>query len=522
MSTYVPCCPNTTSENQSPNLKRHATVLFSAFAVVLLLYGHFDELQFMVAIWDRMPEYEHGYFLPLVTLFLIHKKRTQLRTIPFSGSWSGLGMVLAGLTLALLGKLAVLPALVQYAFILSLAGIALAVMGWVAFRIIAIPLFFLAFMIPLPSILHQGLSTQLQLISSHLGVAVVRLCGIEVYLEGNIIDLGHYKLQVAQACDGLRYLFPLASIAFVVAYLFQGPFWKKAVLFFSCAPITAIMNSFRIGMVAVLVEYWGISMAEGFMHDFEGWVLYGVCLAILGLEVALLSQIGTMYVPYPSSVGAPVRRSGSVPAPALAVLVLLMAFSWMTQVRATRTAIIPHRDAFSEFPMVLGNWHGNSRQLSAEVLKTLRPDDYLLADYTDGRGHGINLHIAYFVSQQTGAAVHSPRYCIPGSGWFIREQALLNTDVNGHPLTFNRVVIEKGAVTQVVYYWFRQQGRNINDAYQAKWYLFQDSLMRQRADGALVRIVATAKPHEIIENTDRRLVAFARLIMPYVPQYVPD
>ena len=401
----------------------------------------------------------------------------------------------------MLGKVAVLPALVQYAFILTLAGFALGLMGWAGFKVIAVPLLFLVFMIPLPSILHQGLSTSLQLISSQLGVAFIELCGIDVLLDSNIIDLGNYQLQVTEACNGLRYLFPLAFISFLCAYLFQGSFWKRAVIFLSSAPITLFMNSLRLGIIGILVEHWGIGMAEGFMHDFEGWMIYGACLGLLILEMGILARIGgEKTIPVPSS-GHPIQRLRSVPAPALVSLALLMVFSGITYIRETQAAIQPGRNPFSEFPMIFDNWHGQFKTLSSATLKTLQPDDYLLADYVDKKGQWINLHMAYFISQQTGAAVHSPRYCFPGGGWTIQEQAPSAIDeIEGVPLTVNRTVVKKGDAIQLVYYWFRQQGRNITDVYRAKWYLFQDSLTRHRADGALVRMTTSVGRNETIKN----------------------
>ena len=497
--------------------------LFTGLAITLLFFSHLNELHFMVQIWDKFEEYEYGYFVPLVVLYLIHQKRNSLQTIPFTSAWSGWWIVLIGLTLAMLGKLAVLPALVQYAFILTLAGFALGLMGWAGFKVIAIPILFLVFMIPLPSMIHQGLSVHLQLVSSQLGVAFIDLYGIDVLLDGNIIDLGNYKLEVVEACNGLRYLFPLASISFLCAYLFQGVFWKRVVIFLSSMPITILMNSLRLGAVGVMVEYWGIGMAEGFMHDFEGWVVYGACLGLLLLEMAFLSMVSEKRTPPSPPSGEPVQRSGTIPKPALASLVLLMVFSWVTYVHETQASIQPERKQFSEFPLEMGKWRGQPLTLEPDTLKVLRPDDYLLADYVNQEGFWVNLHMAFFLSQQIDTAPHSPRYCIPGSGWSIQEQA--NRKIYGTEsvsITIKRMVVKKGEATQLVYYWFRQQGRNIPGAYLAKWYLFQDSLTQHRADGALVRVVTTVNHNEKIENADQRLSNFTRQFYPFLSQYIPD
>ena len=158
-------------------------------------------------------------------------------------------------------------------------------------RLLWVPLVYLVFMIPIPPFLQNKLSGLLQLWSSALGVSVIELFGISVYLEGNVIDLGNYQLQVVEACNGLRYLYPLASFGFLLAYMYQAPLWQRAFIFLSSIPITVLMNSFRIGVIGVLVEHYGIAHAEGFLHDFEGWVVFMACVAILLAEMWLLARL---------------------------------------------------------------------------------------------------------------------------------------------------------------------------------------------------------------------------------------
>src|SRR4029077_4772564 len=120
-----------------------------------------------------------------------------------------------------------------------------------------------------------------QLISSQLGTFFIRLLQIPVYLEGNVIDLGVYKLQVVEACSGLRYLYPLMSLGFLAAYLFQAPLWQRALIFLSTIPISIAMNSLRIGIVGILVTHWGPQDADGFLHMFEGWIIFIACSVLL-------------------------------------------------------------------------------------------------------------------------------------------------------------------------------------------------------------------------------------------------
>ena len=156
-----------------------------------------------------------------------------------------------------------------------------------------IPIIFLLFAIPLPYFIDAVLSFRLQLISSQLGTFFIRLLQIPVYLEGNVIDLGVYKLQVVEACSGLRYLYPLMSLGFLAAYLFQAPLWQRALVFLSTIPITIVMNSLRIGIVGVLVDHCGPQDADGFLHMFEGWIIFIACAGVLVAEMTLLARFAS-------------------------------------------------------------------------------------------------------------------------------------------------------------------------------------------------------------------------------------
>ena len=168
---------------------------------------YFDALVELQSLWERREEYSHGYLIPLVALFLLWQNRSELAGQAFSGSWWGVVLFLFGAVVFIMGDLGTLYVVQHYSLILVLGGLGLALTGWEGVRLWWAALFVLLFMIPLPPFLYNNLSGELQLLSSELGVIVIRLFDISVFLEGNVIDLGSYKLQVVEACDGLRYLF---------------------------------------------------------------------------------------------------------------------------------------------------------------------------------------------------------------------------------------------------------------------------------------------------------------------------
>src|ERR1700676_1419619 len=313
-----------------------------AVAIGLLsLWPFWDGLSQMWGWWIDSPEYSHGLLIPPAAAFLIWQQKDRLERVPFTGSWWGVALVLLGGAVLIAGQLGTVFTIVQYAYVITLCGLILSFLGWPAFRLIAIPLLILLFMIPLPQFVLANLSTKLQLLSSQIGVAVIRLFDVSVFLEGNVIDLGGYKLQVAEACSGLRYLFPLMTLGFLMAYFYKGALWKRIVLLLSSIPITVLMNSFRVGIIGVTVEHWGIETAEGFLHEFQGWVIFMISAGLMLGEVALLNRIGHesgnwrhlfgVEFPAPTPAGIPVRRR-TVPTTFVVASVLLLGFivtSWL-------------------------------------------------------------------------------------------------------------------------------------------------------------------------------------------------
>jgi exosortase D (VPLPA-CTERM-specific) len=507
--------------------------LLLTIATIGIVCFFWTGLTSLFSAWSR-PEYSHGYLIIPIALYLF------LLTLDREGSapderalrrGPGVLTVLIGLALGLVGNLVKIPDLVTYGLIVCVAGLVLTVLGSARGLRFWAPVAYLVFMLPLPMFLYLPLSIKLQTVSSQLGVGLLSLLGVPVFLDGNIIDLGIYKLQVAEACSGLRYLFPLMSFGFLFAVLYKGPIWQKIVLFISTIPITVLMNSLRIAIVGFLVNRYGIEHAEGFLHFFEGWVIFILCLAILYLEAAVLQRFARDPQPVYAivDVGSPslfkqFTRLRSVPmsrALGFASLAILFAgIAW--QVAPARDFTTPDRDSLALFPLKLENWRGERKRLDANVERVLAADDYLVADYTNAQTR-VNLLIAYYKSQTEAGAIHSPEVCLPSGGWEISHWDAVDTGLrtkSGTPLFVNRAIIQKGFNRALVYYWFEGRGRSLTNDYVAKAYLALDGLTQGRTDGALVRIVTPIKPTEADDVADSRLRDFLALLLPTLPRYV--
>jgi exosortase D (VPLPA-CTERM-specific) len=516
-----------------PPVQFYALLAVTLVAAIVPFAGVLGDLY---NIWNLKPEYSHGIIIPVLSAYLIWRRRAELRDLPFTGSWLGLALIALGLVLRFVGEITTMTTIEHYAFLIVLYGLILALTGPVIFRRLWMPLVILVFAVPLPNFFNNVLSLQLQFLSSELGVWVIRAAGISVLLEGNIIDLGNYQLEVAEACSGLRYLLPLMTLAFIVAYLFRGPVWKRSIIFLVSIPVTVVMNSLRIGFIGITVEHWGPAMAEGALHDFEGWLVFMLSTGAVVFTAFCLAGIGPSRVKWqeafqlgaepvqrnPAATGQVARQSVPRPFAAAAVLVLVGAVAGVA-VPAPRTTA-PSRTSFDEFPTALGEWVGHRDTLQNSYLDILRLDDYVLANYRGPDGTPVNFYAAYYQNQDSTRAIHSPHDCIPGGGWEITkfEQRPLVSSGTGGTFKVNRAVVQLGPNRQIVYYWFDERGRHLTNEYVARWYLFWDALTRHRTDGALVRFVAPLPIGAREADVDDRIMNLARQIEPTLSRYVPN
>ena len=499
---------------------------------LLIIPAFWSGISDLISRWDTQEEYSHGYLIPMVTAYLIWQRRDYLKCMEFKPSWAPVGFVILGLLISVIGELSALYILIHFAVILIVLAMAWSLMGWSAFKYILIPLSLLFFAIPLPGFLEASLTAELQLVASNLGVAFIRLFNIPVFAEGNIIDLGNYKLQVGEACSGLRYLYPLMCVGFIAAYMYQVELWKRVVLFLSTIPITIFMNSFRIGVIGVLVENGGIGMAEGFLHYFEGWIIFVACLAILVAEMWLMNQLGNKAESFGSVFTLPemnaknttnlARHSRTLTLPFLVSVGFVAVAFVVVNIVDQRAEVIPDRSSFVTFPVEINEWQGEEDRLLPNIIDTLALTDYVLNNYIGAPRVPINLFVAYYQSQRKGVSPHSPRVCIPGGGWSITGLKRVRLDLeDGGYIPVNRVVIQNGLQQQLVYYWFKQRGRDIANEYLMKWYLLSDSLTIDRTDGSLVRISTPIVEGEDFTAGDERLREFVSVVNPLLADYVP-
>ncbi|MGA3009628.1 MAG: exosortase A [Terracidiphilus sp.] len=262
---------------------------YAQFTVGSLVIGlliaavYFRVLVKLVTDWWQIPDFSHGFLVPLFAAYLVWEKRETLRGIKPAPSWSGIAVMVLGLVVLLLGVYGSDLFLSRISLVILLGGVVLCFGGRQLLKELRFPLLVLLLAIPLPAIIYNQITFPLQILASKLASALLPLFGVPVLREGNVIELPLMKLEVAEACSGIRSLMSLFTLAVFYGYFMEKSNLRRTLLALASIPIAIAANAVRILGTGLCVQYWDPDKAVGFFHEFSGWVIFLVSLTFLYL-----------------------------------------------------------------------------------------------------------------------------------------------------------------------------------------------------------------------------------------------
>lgn len=247
----------------------------------LLLWVYSPTLIHLVEQWWNDPNFSHGFFVPLFSAFVIWQERSRLARLSVRPSWAGLLPLGFGLSVLIVGQMGAELFLSRISLLVVLAGLIVLFLGWSFFRALLFPWAFLLLMIPIPAIVFNQVTFPLQLLASKVASTALPWMGVPVLREGNVINLPAMALEVADACSGIRSLMSLATLAIIYGYLMERKIVVRVLLALSSVPIAVAANSLRVVGTGLLVQYWDPDKAQGFFHEFQGWLMFVSSLFLL-------------------------------------------------------------------------------------------------------------------------------------------------------------------------------------------------------------------------------------------------
>ena len=331
---------------------------------------------------------------------------------------------------------------------------------------------------------------------------------------------------MVEACNGLRFILPLFTLGVLFAYFGLKAVWKRILLIAATIPIAIFANVFRIAATGFIGRYWGQKAAEGFFHSFSGWAVFMLSVGLfVGLTLILRKipkrpkEKKAVFKEAPAARGV---RAITWPSLLTALGIILATPLVVDYLGAVPP--IPLKKPLTEFPLEFQERSGRKSFMDAQTWEQVGGQAYLNIDYLRENAAPINFYVAYYEYQRkAGDFIHSPKLCLPGGGWFIERNSRrrLAHNPGNAALKFNELVIEKGGMRQLTYYWYQGRGRNFTSEYDAKFYMVWDGIWRRRTDGALVRLIMPLLSDMSVEEGRRVLDAFALEASSELKQYLP-
>lgn len=500
--------------------------------------------------WYHDGNYSHGFFIPLISGWLIWKKRRRLTELySVNGNWAGLIPLAAGLILFVLANAAAEFFSLRLSLVITLAGLIWLLCGRRCAGHIWFELAFLLFMIPLPYVIYYALTFPMQLFSTFSTVSILQFLGVTAIQQGNIIHLPGYSLEVAEACSGLRSLISLLALGALFARLTQQGISRQIVLFLSTIPIAIAANIFRISFTALGAIAISRYLADKFLHELSGLLVFAVAFIMLFVWGAILRRVTKNQeseksegANAPSKSGsvkrsplqqAELKKDSSATSPtvsdgrsSLAKWVIASAFFILfggagTGVRHLQVSA-SGAPAFEQIPFEVAGYAGSEERFDAYQYDILKADTTTLRRYQNGAGESIWLFVAYFSSQEYGSQIHSPRHCLPGSGYDILS--LKSSEIaiaEGKILTANLLLLGNEKRRELMIYWFETRAGVITTEFGLKTDLMKNALMFRPTDAAIVRVTMPLDAGADFSGGTEKASAFIQELYPTIKRALP-
>ena len=416
-------------------------------------------LRHLVAQWWSDPDYGHGFFVPLFSGYVLWRLRERWMKSEIKPSNFGLLVMLGAIGLLFVGSLGAELFTSRFSLLVLLAGMILFLAGWKFLRAVSFPLAFLIFMIPLPAIIYNQITFPLQLLASRFATFWLELVHVPVLRDGNVLVLSNYSLEVVEACSGIRSLMTLISLAVIYGYFAEPRRWVRYLLVIlmvpdrDCEQRDSHHGSWRDGSPIRSCRRRGVLARILRLGDFRGCSRFAPCLSL-----------------DPAARRKSAKRSGAClrdqdrSACGLRLGILLCAFV-LLQTMSHGEAVVA-RQPLHDLPYTLGAWTGEEQPLQEEVVQAVGVSDYTNRIYAQPAGTPVQLYVGYYASQRTGDTIHSPKNCLPGSGWDpIRSGYATIFIPGGRKIVVNEYVIQQDQNKQLVFYWYQGRGRVIASEY---------------------------------------------------------
>ncbi len=272
------------------SLKQYRLQLFLVLPLLVGMY--FTIVPQMVMVWYNDENYSHGFLVPIIAGYFLWQSWPELKDRLVKPDWTGLVVIVCGVVQLLIAWLSTEYFTMRSSLIILMAGMTLFWFGREVLKGLALPIGYLLFMVPIPYIIYDMAAFPLKLFVTKVSVVFMKMVGVVVLRDGNIIMFPSTTLEVADACSGIRSLISLLAIAVAYSFLVKTSKLRHWIIIFSAIPIAVATNALRVIVTGILAQWWGAKAAEGFFHEFAGMAVFVLAMGMLVLFGELLRRTG--------------------------------------------------------------------------------------------------------------------------------------------------------------------------------------------------------------------------------------
>ena len=404
--------------NQQSTPISNSILIAFGFCLLLFIFSQFSLLKYWYAIWDGKDSYySHGFLIPILVGIMVWLNLPRIALAKKQTSGLGIAVLIIGLIVYMFGRIASIQVIGIAAFFILLFGLVLAFFGKKVTGYLILPILFLVTMIPLPGWWLDGATAQLQLISTSIAAKALILFGAPITQQGNVInsmDLPE-PLFIAAPCSGLKLLITLITSSLFIAYIVEGPRFKKAILIALAVPLSMFINAIRILMIAY-VGIWTFSAdAMHSFHDYSGYIGLVICSGLL-IVFARIMGMRDWRVLMPKTKEFKLSKK-----PINIVVVTIICALILLSAGLTERFIAPmyempkgHLNRAS-IPMSFDGWIGTETPIDSNTIKVLEKGDLLSLNYNNNVTEQASVGVFVAAGYDT-SAFHNPHSCLPSSG----------------------------------------------------------------------------------------------------------
>jgi EpsI family protein len=476
-----------------------------------------EVLTSMVGQWWLNDRYSYGFLIPLLSFYLVWIRRRELAALTPSPSYlAGSLALLAGLGMLAVGAAGSVEDLRYLSLIVTLAGLALLVLGREFFKHLWFPIAYLLLMVPIWEYFTEPLHLPFQKFSANLGVAAMHWIGVPAYREGLFIFLPRITLEVARECSGVNYLVAVIALGIPLGYVLLATWTRRILLVIFSVIIAILSNALRVTFIGALL-YFGVSRdVHGPGHILQGLFVSLIGYAAIFLGLWFLSRGASTKAPHRDEAPVPERRAASdssVRPLCLGLTAVFMATGAF--VHFYHPQPVPLARSLVELPATLGEWQGRATTREYPAFHEQGVDHELFRAYRDASGKEVRLYIGYYAHsrgdrelvQWHSAALH---------------RGTERVRLEAPSLAVNRKLEDETPPTKLSIFWYEVAGKALTGLYETKAWTVWNSVARGRSDGAVILLATEVASEEDISGAERRLVAFLSEIHPLLDAYLPN